>query len=371
MISTLSPEEIETLLGPPTGPWGIRRFKNPPGLRPRHKNDIAKFIECEYLPISPATHLVEKEYVSAKHGGFALQPDQIRVLNHAFTPVNHRLPYDTVIYSDIKKSGKTALEAAVMVAWARVYGGEIYGLANSATQAGDRAYSRAVNYLSHLERHDGAKYEEWISRQDVEWVEFKDPYASMRFLPVSPGSAAGAFQSLTAWDEIWNFDREAALRLYSEMQPIPTIPDRVLPEWSVTPGYVVKAPGLRFIATYVGYYGEAELLWELYSQTVNEDPDTGLPRGNRVKGLEDLPCFVSEDGRTFAYWNQDVPRMPWQTPAFIAKAKNDPINKLRPEEFKRLWMNRWTTGSESFMDMAQLDRLMQLGTEAGLVNLHP
>jgi len=371
MRSTLTKEEIEAKLGPPTGPWGIRRFKNPPGLRPRHKNDIVRFIETEYLPISPSNHLIEEEYLSKRYGGFGLQPDQVRVLNHVFTPVNHRLPYETVIYSDLKKSGKTALEAAVMVAWALVFGGEIYGLANSATQAGDRAYARAFNFLRHLERHDPEKYERWVSRQDVEWVEFKDPYSSMRFLPVSPGSAAGAFQSLTAWDEIWNFDRDASLRLYSEMQPIPTIPDRVLPDWSLTPGYVVKSPGMRFIATYCGYYGEAELLWSLYLETVKENPDTGEAMGNRVAGLEDLPCFVSDDGGTFAYWNQDIPRMPWQTREYIEKARNDPINKLRPEEFKRLWQNRWTTGSESYMPMELVDKLMVMGTEAGLVNLHP
>ena len=112
-------------------------------------------------------------------------------------------------------------------------------------------------------------------------------------------------------------------------------------------------------------------MWELFSQTVDEDPDTGRPRGNRVRGLEDLPCFVSDDGRTFAYWNQDIPRMPWQTPEFIDEARNEPGNKLMPEEFKRLWQNRWTTGSESFIDMHQVDSLMEEGDAMGLYNLHP
>ena len=155
------------------------------------------------------------------------------------------------------------------------------------------------------------------------------------------------------------------------MQPIPTIPNRVLPAWSLTPGYVVESPSVRFIATYVGYYGESRLCWELYLQTVNEDPDTGDARGNRVAGLEDLPVFVSDDGRTIAYWNQDVPRMPWQTREFISRAKMDPVNKLVPEEFKRLWMNRWTTGAESFIDMNVVKNLMEKGQLHGLVNLYP
>ena len=228
-----------------------------------------------------------------------------------------------------------------------------------------------MNYLSYLEREEPEKFKQWVTRKDVEWAEMTDPYASVRFLPVSPGSVAGAFQSLTVWDEIWNFDRNTAIRLYSEMQPIPTIPNRVLPAWSLTPGYVVESPSVRFIATYVGYYGESRLCWELYLQTVNEDPDTGDARGNRVAGLEDLPVFVSDDGRTIAYWNQDVPRMPWQTREFISRAKMDPVNKLVPEEFKRLWMNRWTTGAESFIDMNVVKNLMEKGQLHGLVNLYP
>jgi len=118
-------------------------------------------------------------------------------------------------------------------------------------------------------------------------------------------------------------------------------------------------------------YGESVLLWQLYSDTVDEDPDTQEARGNRVKGLEDLPCYVSDDGRTFAYWNQDTPRMPWQTPEFIERARQDPINKLRPEEFRRLWQNRWSTGNESFIQMDLVRSAMQRGKERGLYNVHP
>lgn len=370
MQSTLTDDEIEGLLGEPQGEWGIRTFKDPSFLYPRHQNDMTKFIETEYIPISPTTHLVEDDYLS-EWGGLLLMDHQIRFLNHVFTPCNNRLPYETIIYSDLKKSGKTALEASVIAGWCRIFGGEVFCLANARSQAGDRAFARFMNYVGHLEREDPDLFAAWITRNDVEWVETKDPYSSVKFLPVSPGSVAGAFQSLTAWDEIWNFDRDTALRLYSEMQPIPTIPNRTLPEWSVTPGYVVESPSVRFIATYVGYFGESRLCWELYLQTVNEDTDTGKAQGNRVAGLEDLPVFVSDDGRTIAYWNQDTPRMPWQTKEFISRAKSDPINKLVPEEFKRLWQNRWTTGAEGYIDMNTIRKMMAEGDAIGLENLYP
>jgi len=617
------------VLGPPRGPWKIRRFRSPPYLKPRWRNDIVRVIEQEYVPISPSTHQVEHEYVS-EHGGLHLQDDQVRFLNHAFTPKRvgkkYRLPYPTVIYSDLKKcvspstkiltddfewkearllqrgdkvisldeepgmdgskggsrrryrvgtvlstdaeqmpsctlhfsdgskldcsmehpllarvrggqnlrwreakdfkvgdripryfdmwerdeswdggymagfldgeghlakkmrglnfgqkeneawhealrildkhgiayntykqrgvynghdytinkcdissrknmlrvlgtfrprrllakarpmlddigkiqsresvtivdiehqlfswmiklevdektffsegfashnSGKTGLLGALFHAWSRVYGGECFSLSNSRDQSRERAYWRVYLYLSYLQREFPEKYEALCTRQDVEWIEYQNPYASIRPLPVAPGTSAGAFQSLTGWDELWDYDREAALRLYSEMQPIPTIPDVVIPSDFIQAGQTVSSPSVRLVHSYAGYYGQAPLLYQLYEDTVNEDPDTGEPRGIKVKGLEDLPVYVSEDGRTLAWWNMDVPRMPWQTPAFIEAARQDPINRLRPEEFRRLWMNRWTSGSESFIDMDLVRSSMARGKERGLYNVHP
>ena len=118
MKSTMTQKKIQSLLGKPEGEWGIRTFKDPPGLLPRHQNDMTRFIECDYVPISPTTHMVEEEYLSP-YGGLNLQPFQVRFLNHVFTPVDGRLPYETIIYSDLKKSGKTALESAVVAGWAR------------------------------------------------------------------------------------------------------------------------------------------------------------------------------------------------------------------------------------------------------------
>lgn len=244
------------VLGPPKGPWNIRTFKNPPYLRPRWQNDIVRLIEQEYTPISPANHLVEDLYVS-KHGGLHLQDNQLRFLNHVFSPVRvgklYRLPYDTVIYSDLKKSGKTAILGALFYAWARLYGGEIYSMANGKEQARDRAYFRVHLFLSYLQRTAPARHEELVTRQDVEWIELADPYASLRPLPVAPGTSAGAFQSVTGWDELWDYDREAALRLYSEMQPIPTIPNVIIPEGFLDAGKEVQSPSARLVATYAGH----------------------------------------------------------------------------------------------------------------------
>ena len=256
MPKVVADELAGRVLGPPKGPWNIRRFKTPPYLKPRWQNDIVRIIEEEFTPISPSTYEAETDYVSPA-GGLHLQDDQIRVLNHVFTPIRvgklWRLPYDTFVYSDLKKSGKTAILSALFYSLMRLFGGQAYSMANSREQARDRAYWRVHSYLSYVQRTDKARYEEICTRQDAEFIELQSPYASLRPLPVAPGTSAGAFQSVTGWDELWDYDREAAIRLYSEMQPIPTIPNANIPEGFIDAGKEVQSPSCRIITTYSGY----------------------------------------------------------------------------------------------------------------------
>jgi hypothetical protein len=340
---------------------------------------MTRIIEQEYVPISPATRLPETE-----QGDQWLENHQIRLLNHVFTPQQvtrhkpkdgYKLPYTTFIYSDIKKSGKTGLLGAMHYAWARVFGGEQYALANSKDQATDRAYARMGMFLDYLQRTQPSKAKEIITRNDVDFVELTDPYSSVRAVPVSPGAQAGGFQSLTGWDELWSYERDTATRLYSEMQPIPTIPDRILPdgpEW-VNPNMLIKSPSMRIVVTYAGYYGKSDLLYALYEDIIQPDPESGQPTGDKVPGLEDLPVYVSKDGRSIAYWNEvdyvtTFPMMPWQTPAFIEQARAEPINKTNPEEFRRLWQNMWTSEIINFLPIDRIKELQAAGSAHGLHN---
>jgi phage terminase large subunit-like protein len=70
-------------------------------------------------PISPVTFI--EKYVRKSELGkpFKLFPHQREILNLAFTfDKNGKLPYDTVIFSCPKKSGKTTLNAALTLWWA-------------------------------------------------------------------------------------------------------------------------------------------------------------------------------------------------------------------------------------------------------------
>jgi len=317
----------------------------------RYKNDLIKTLEQEYLPISPETLQPDAVYSRDK---FWLFRDQVRVLNHCFTPGrNGRLKYDTVIISDVKKSGKTGLGAAIGYSWATTpgLGGEIYILANAKDHARDRAFSRIVTYCDYLRREHPEKYDEHIEEQFVDTIVFKNPYARIEALPCSAASSAGSFVSLSIWDELWNYDLTSSHRLWAEFSPIPQLHGR----------------SCRVVVTYAGYMGESSLLWSLHEATVNPDND-GNPQGLQPKGLEDLPCYVSQDGNVFCYWNH-VPNRPWHSAEFLESRRSDP--SLPKHEYMRLWENRWTTGSESFIPIELIDSLMTQGDSIGHRNMYP
>ena len=338
-MTTKTPPEPPKLPPLPAGTGHAKEYRSYKAqLREEIANNkILPLIQNEYTAISPAT---------GKPEPFTLERHQFRILAHAFaqTPT---LRYKTIVYSAPKKSGKTAIGAAIGWAWSRAYGGEIYVVANAQHHARDRAFSRIHASIQHNPSASGLADPADL-RQSL--ITLQNPYSRIEAIPCEAGSQAGGFQALTLFDELWNYDSEALLRLYSEMQPIDTIPY-----------------SLRVVTTYAGYYGESSLLWQIYQDVVKPD-EQDRPQGLKVPGLLDLPVYVSEDGHTLVYWDHER-RMPWQRgDAYLEAARADPICKLRPAEFSRLHLNRWVAGKEAFVDQGLLDRAVMAGQRRGLVN---
>jgi phage terminase large subunit-like protein len=246
---------------------------------------------------------------------------QRKIFSHVLTPLpNGTLPYETFIFSTVKKSGKTIWLAAVGAWWAdqMPHGTEIYSLANDLEQAEGRAM-REMKY--HAER------------EGLETQTYKIKYPGGTFIQVLSShytSAAGAHQSLTLWDELWGYQSEKSTRLWEEMTPIPT-----------------EKMSLRMVVTYAGFENESDLLWDLYEKTV--------VNGIRLKEeFPDLPCYTSADGSIFCYWDHD-PRLPWQTPEYYEKQ----LITLRPSQFMRLHRNQWASSEDVFIDIGWWDRATQ------------
>ena len=92
-------------------------------------------------------------------GWLKLYPTQRRIFEHCLTPdEDGRFPYTTIIYSCPKKSGKTALEAAVGVWFAEeaVEGTEIYNIANDKEKTAAIALGDMQYHVRNSGRHEVA-----------------------------------------------------------------------------------------------------------------------------------------------------------------------------------------------------------------------
>ena len=273
--------------------------------------------------------------VESASGPLMLLPHQVDILGHTLTPYledgKWKLPYTTVIYSCVKKSGKTTIGASVG-SWAMdtfVPNTEGFCLAGDFEHAMGRMFddmlydAKDASKLSATPRKDLLKYEDGRYMQALA-QEYK--------------SASGSRHALTLWDELWTYTSDGSRRLWVEMTPI-------------------KIPGvplsLRFVSTYAGFEGESDLLWGLYKMIVLEgEPVPEL--AHIVHDSGEPTCY--RNGRMFAYWDS-AHRMPWQTEDYYLEQL---ASGMSQNEYARLHENAWSTGSESFMPVKWWDAAEKL-----------
>ena len=319
-------------------------------------------VEDQLAVDSPIVQTLTSEYYLPEFREIIqLEPHQRRILNAAFQEKEPgRLKYSTIVYSCPKKSGKTEVAGGVTYSYVRTYGGNCYSIANDKDQSRSRMFERVVDSLRVMATKNPDLYAEVIDPANFDRItkgnkiafspndQFNPGPHWLQYIASDYAGEAGGMPSLTVWDELWAYRTQSAYRLWDEMQPIPTIPSSI-----------------RFITNYAGWHGESELLWSIYNAVVKPHPYTGEPEGQRVPGLEDLPCY--EMGGYFVYWDHTA-RMPWHTPEFMENAKDDPSLEGRESEFRRIWEKRWTTGMDAFIDIEVIDGLMELGEELKMYN---
>lgn len=264
----------------------------------------------------------EQASVMKQDGGIlTLLPFQKKIMGTALEVKNGRIAFNDILYSTIKKSGKTTLAASVGAWVAEEFpaGSEIYVIANDLEQAN----ARVMQDIKYHAQQGGVAY---VTQNRIEY-----PNGTfVQSLAQHYKSAAGARQVCTLWDELHGYTSEASRRMWSEMTLIPT-----------------NRMGFRFVATYAGFEGESDLLWEKYLQGVGpEEHKEG--KGEALVGFDDLPVW--SNGRMFTYWDHE-PRMPWQDDEFYENEKNS----SRPADYLRLNENRWVTSHEAFIDPAWWD----------------
>lgn len=262
-----------------------------------------------------------------------LTPLQKKILRVALAFRNdYEFVYRTLLLSFPKKSGKTALAAAITVwyAWSQGENNEIYIVANDLQQAKERVFGDVVYACNHMP---------WLkAKVRLDRVILEGNNTSIITLGMHNTSAAGSRHGLTVWDELWGYTSELHHRMWDEMTPVPTEP-----------------ASLRLIVTYAGYEpgstgraDEKNLLWDLYVANVGPDEhrDGG---GTSHPSFDDMPVW--ERRRVFTCWFHD-PTMPWQDQDYYL----DEMDELRTGAYLRLHKNRFVSSSESFIDMEWWDR---------------
>lgn len=278
---------------------------------------------------------------------------QIRLLRAIFKLIwEHKV--NTIVWSEIKKSGKTAIAGLVGAYWGSYIEApnEIITVANDQEQSQGRIYAAMVPTLKKLG---------WSVPERMPLMENKQNGSAIKAIGTNYSGEAGGNPGLTLWSELWAFTSESRKRLFDELTHVPT-----------------RKYSIRWVETYAGFLNESDLLWDLYSVAFKDGKETE-PLGERIDGVEDLPIWYIPESKTVVYWSH-TPRMPWQTTEFIDSQRNAP--GMRPATFRRLWCNEWVSSEDQFITLAMYDalencepldeqgdnRILVLGADASVAN---
>ena len=273
----------------------------------RYSHDPALFID----------HLVQKNELGLP---FRLLDHQREILRLAFAfDREGRLPWDTILFSAVKKSGKTTINAALALWWAFTQEppNEISITANDLEQA----VSKVFKTLAGLIRHNS----QLAQSAEVQMTRvFISNGTEVKTIASDYRGEAGGNHGFTSWDELWGSISESSRRLWEELTPVPT-----------------RHNSIRLITTYAGWEGESHLLGDLYRQGVGKEEH---PDGQGERIHPDLPIYANREARLFTYWDHE-PRMSWQTDAYYTAQRRS----LRPVAYLRLHENRWTVAESTLV----------------------
>jgi phage terminase large subunit-like protein len=283
-------------------------------------------------PISPVTFINRLIRKSELGQPFRLLAFQEEILNLAFAFDQHgRLPYDTVIYSCPKKSGKTTLNAALTLWWAITQEppNELLWVANDLEQSLARVYRSIENLIEH---NPELKAECEVQQKSI----YFENGSVLTAISSDYQGASGSNHGWVSYEEIWAVTSENGRRLFEELTSVPT-----------------RRNSVKFVATYSGFEGESELLMDLYKKGVGKDEH---PEGLGVRIHPTLPIYANREARIFAYWDHEA-RMPWQTEAYYDSQRRT----LRAGTFQRLHQNIWVSSENRFIEPAVYDGCVERG----------
>lgn len=321
----------------------VRRRTQPP--KPKHHYpDISTWARARF-------------YIPSTKAPIVIYPHQEAFLKLAFTrdAQTGHFPFQTILYSTIKQSGKSTMAGVIARWYAEEEGSrsEVYCVGNDLDQAKTRSF-REIRYS--LELTPG--YDANRDRLPGEWEVAKltmrclTTGSEIRALAVDAKGEAGGKPSIQCWTEIWGIEYDDALRFWDELTPIPTVPD-----------------SMRIVETYAGYEGESQLLYGLYESATKLGHQlsagelvarTGLPLGTFAEATQPddpVPIYENRIASQLTYWDsgEAARRMPWQLGPRGDEYYRAQEATLMPNAFARLHRNEWTTSEIAFVPSVAWD----------------
>jgi hypothetical protein len=285
-----------------------------------------------------------------------LFPHQKALLNFFFHHPSYK--WTTILFSTVKKSGKTAVGGLVAryMAENSGYYAEVYCMANDEEQARGRIYKAAIDSIENTPGYDyhrrtlyeaaniklnGNTNSKGSNTQNaqlpIRWriIDREAQYAPtrsfMRALSNDFRGESGANPTATVWSEIWGLVGEKSRRLWGELTPVPT------------------RPSIRFVETYAGFEGESDILMDVWNRCKKEGRQLTKDEMPDWPYDEDPPVWINEAASTCGYIDQGekARRMPWQTHAYYAQQAHELAGD--PVSMNRFHFNYWASTVSELM----------------------
>lgn len=235
----------------------------------------------------------------------------------------------TLCISNIKKVGKTTLNA-LLTAWRwLVLPGEHFIAANDRDQSVGRQFAMIDKMAERNPILENAVH------QTRTLLTFEPTGSTLEALEVDAAGRAGAPELRTvSHTEAWGIQTELARRAWEELTPPPDL--------------CYGLPALRIADSYAGWEGESEVWHELVDRGLAGDPigddwplyQTGGLLLFHMEGIEAQErCFRGADARQAIYYE-------------------DQRQELRGNTFKRLHLNQRTQAEGAFIEAADWDALL-------------
>ncbi len=237
----------------------------------------------------------------------------------------HRDVVTTLAISNIKKTGKTFVDA-VLLAWRWLaLPGEHFAVGNDLDQSAGRQFQQITEMVKRnafLSQH---------SRVTLKSIVFEPTGSTITALAVDAAGNAGANHLTASHTEAWGIIYEAGIRAYEELTP--------------PPGSFYGLPALRICDSYAGFEGE--------SATWHKLVDRGMA-GERVS--DEWPIYLAGGLLLFHMDGLEAQERCFRgTPEQAEAYYTDQRATLRPGTFQRLHENKRATGEEAFIPLDEWD----------------